>query len=96
MTNNTTKERANLREAYINKLTNVLFENDEEVLQVASNRLALPVVGESGNEFFVTITVAVPTGERGGEPYDGYAMEESYKIKLEKKKGRQMKDEKYL
>ena len=31
------------------------------------------------------LTFKVPTGERGGDPYDGYSMAEDYKMSLAKK-----------
>ena len=44
-----------------------------------------PVVDSEGNEKFVTITVKVPTGDRSGEPYDGYGEAESYRMHIEKR-----------
>lgn len=75
------KERNALRDAYIAKIEQ-MFGSTEDVLRVASNRIAFPVVDASGGEWFVTVTVAIPTGERGGEPYDGYGEAESYRLKV--------------
>lgn len=61
-------------------------EDVDEVLQVKSNEVAIPVVGCEGNEDFVVITVKVPTGaNKGTEPYDGYEMAEDYQMKLDEK-----------
>lgn len=57
----------------------------EEVLRVKSNEIALPVVDSDGEERWLVLTFKVPTGERGGDPYDGYSMAEDYKMSLEKK-----------
>lgn len=78
-------EREILRTDYLNKIIN-FFKNDEEVLQVKSNEIAIPVVGCENNEDFIVITVKVPTGaNKGLEPYDGYSEAESYELKLKEK-----------
>ena len=79
-------EREMLRNQYLNKIMN-FFCDDEEVLQVKSNEIAIPVVGCEGNEDFIVITVKVPTGaNKGTEPYDGYAMKQEYEMKLKEKR----------
>ena len=65
----------------------------EEVLRVGSNELALPVVDADGNERWLVVTFKVPTGERGGDAYDGYAMAEDYQMNLEKKATKQAEKE---
>lgn len=78
-------EREILRNEYLNKLIE-FFKDDEEVLRVKSNEIALPVVGCEDNEDFIVITVKVPTGaNKGTEPYDGYSEAESYEMKLKEK-----------
>lgn len=78
-------EREILRNEYLNKLIDFLKE-DEEVLRVKSNEIAIPVVGCEDNEDFIVITVKVPTGaNKGTEPYDGYAMAEDYQHYLKEK-----------
>ena len=62
-----------------------LKENDEDVLRTNSNEVAIPCVDEEGNEKFVVFVVKVPTGSRDGEEYDGYAVAESYALKLKEK-----------
>ena len=57
----------------------------EEVLRVKSNEIALPVVDDEGEERWLVLTFKVPTGERGGDGYDGYSMAEDYQINLAKK-----------
>ncbi len=79
------KEMEILRASYVAKVCEMFNELGEEVLPVASNRIAFPAVGADGGEYFVTVTVAIPTGERNGEPYDGYAEAEGYKLKLAEK-----------
>lgn len=76
------KETNALRETYVNLTKEMFANNGEDVLQVASNRIAFPCVGSDGGEYFVTITVAIPTGSRDGEPYDGYGEAESYRLKV--------------
>lgn len=79
-------EREILREDYLQKIILNFLENDEEVLRVKSNEIAIPVVGCEGNEDFIVITVKVPTGaNKGLEPYDGYEMAQDYEIKIAEK-----------
>ena len=79
-------EREILREEYLKKIIETFLENDEDVLRVKSNEIAIPVVGCEGNEDFIVITVKVPTGaNKGLEPYDGYEMAQDYEMKLAEK-----------
>ena len=65
------------------------FENvGEEVLRVKSNEIALPVLDSEGEERWLVLTFKVPTGERGGDAYDGYSMAEDYKMKLAEKEAK--------
>ena len=78
-------EREMLRNDFLNRIIEC-FRNDEDVLRVKSNEIAIPVVGCEGNEDFIVITVKVPTGaDKGMTPYDGYAMAEEYEMKLKEK-----------
>jgi len=79
-------ERELLRENYLNEIIRNFLENNEEVLRVKSNEIAIPVVGCEGNEDFIVITVKVPTGaNKGLEPYDGYEMAQDYEMKIAEK-----------
>lgn len=81
-------EREKLRELYLNKIKMYMIDDEDtdEVLQVKSNEIAIPVVGCEGNEDFIVITVKVPTGaNKGTEPYDGYELAQEYVMKLEEK-----------
>ena len=82
--------RKALREAvkavYVADLAAYFDGKGEEVLQVKSNELAIPVVDAEGNEDFIVLTVKIPTGaNKGTEPYDGYAMAEEYQLKQAEK-----------
>ena len=74
-----------LRAKYLPLISEALASLGEEVLQTKNNEIAFPVVDSEGNEKFVTITVKVPTGDRSGEPYDGYGEAESYRMHIEKR-----------
>ena len=79
-------EREMLREDFLFRIEAKLFDDGEEVLQVKSNEVAIPVVGCEGNEDWIVITVKVPTGaNKGMEPYDGYSEAESYEMKIKEK-----------
>lgn len=60
----------------------------EEVLRVKSNEIALPVVDSDGEERWLVLIFKVPTGERGGDGYDGYSMAEDYQMKQAEKKAK--------
>lgn len=71
----------NLRLKYMEAVKDALTQMGEDVLMVASNKMALPVVDEDGNEYFVELTVKIPNGSRDGTPYDGYELAEEYEGK---------------
>lgn len=74
-----------LRNEYLEIITN-FFKENEEVLRVKSNEVAIPVIDGEDNEKWIVITVKVPTGaDKGREPYDGYAEAEDYAHKLKEK-----------
>ena len=88
-------EREILREEFINDLIEHYICQNEEVLRVKSNEIAIPVVGCEGNEDFIVITVKVPTGaNKGTEPYDGYELAEDYQMKLSEKERKKKETEK--
>lgn len=74
-----------LRERYLEIISKVLSEKDEEVLRTNSNEIAFPCVDDEGNDKFVVLTVKVPIGSRDGDAYDGYSMAEDYAIKCKNK-----------
>ena len=69
-----------LRAMYLERVRTCLSEEDE-VLMVGANELAVPVVDTEGNEKWIVLTVKVPTGSRDGDAYDGYAMAEDYRMR---------------
>ena len=73
-----------VRAQYLQRVTDCLSQEDE-VLVVGSNELAIPVVDSEGNEKWIVLTIKVPTGSRDGDAYDGYAMAEDYQLKLANK-----------
>ena len=77
--------RTEVRNVYVEKIA-AFFANDEEVLRVASNKIAFPIVDREGNEDFIEITVKIPTGaNKRTEPYDGYSLAEEYRMNLDAK-----------
>ena len=44
-----------------------------------------PAIDELGNECFLTVTVQIPKGSRDGDPYDGYAEAENYRLETKRK-----------
>lgn len=78
----------NLRAQWLDTFKDVLEKRGEEVLQTASNELAIPVVDAEGGEHFIVLTVKVPTGSRDGDAYDGYAVAEDYAMKCAEKEAK--------
>jgi hypothetical protein len=72
-----------LRARFMKVISDYLTEQNEEVLQTASQEIAIPCVDSEGNDEYVVITFKVPTGSRDGEPYDAYGIAESYSMKVE-------------
>ena len=70
-----------VRAQYMEAVRTAMVATGDEVLQVASNELAIPVVDSEGNEKWVVLTIKVPTGSRDGDAYDGYSMQEDYQLK---------------
>ena len=75
-----------LRADYLAKLVEYLTEKGEEVLQTGSQEVAIPCVDSEGNDEYIVITIKVPTGSRDGEAYDGYAVAEEYRLRVEKQR----------
>ncbi len=88
-------EREILREEYLKKIIDSFLNDNEEVLRVKSNEIAVPVVGCEGNEDFIVVTVKVPTGaNKGLEPYDGYELATDYEMKVAEKERKKIENEK--
>lgn len=85
MATTTQKQRDEiLKTDFLDRVVNFLSSEEggeEEVLRVKSNEIAVPVVDSDGNERWMVLTFKVPTGERGGDGYDGYSMAEDYQMK---------------
>lgn len=78
---------------FLNGIVEHLTNCGEEVLRVKSNEIALPVVDNEGEERFLVLTFKVPTGQRDGDPYDGYSEAESYQMAVETKARKQAEKE---
>ena len=86
MADNKKQYREAVRAEYMDKVMCFLESNQEEVLQVGSNEFAIPVVRSDGEEDYVVRACKMPTGARGGDGYDGYAMAADYTFKVEEKR----------
>ena len=71
-----------IRAKYMKLLSDYLTEQNEEVLVVGSNEIAIPCLDSEGNDEYMVITFKVPTGSRDGDAYDGYSMAEDYAMKV--------------
>lgn len=73
-----------LREKYLQIVTEFLGEHGEEVLRTGSGEISIPVLDSEQNEEWVQIVFKVPTGSReDNEGFDGYSLAEDYASKVE-------------
>ena len=93
MASNIKALREALKMEWMNFLKKTIDERGDEVLQTASNEIAIPVVDAEGGEHFIVLTVKIPTGSRDGDAYDGYAVAEDYTMKCESKRAKQAEKE---
>ena len=93
MASNLKQLREDIKAEWLDFLTEVVQRKGDETLQTASNEFAVPVVDSEGGEHYVVITVKIPTGSRDGEPYDGYAVAEDFKMRQESKRAKQAEKE---
>ena len=69
-----------VRTKYMTMFRETLTQAEEEVLQVATNEIAIPVAHE-GEEMYLVVQFRIPTGSRDGVAYDGYAEAETFVAK---------------
>lgn len=85
-----TKFKQNKRDEVLQFLTDILTENNEEVMRVGTNEIAFPTVLENGDEETIVVKVSIPTGTKGRngerEPYDPYTANKDYMDKVESKR----------
>lgn len=84
--------RENLKSIYVKRLLD--FFKDDDVMQIASNKITMPVVDEEGNEDFIVIQVSIPTGaNKGLDVFDGYIEAQAYQEKLKEKEEKKKESE---
>ncbi len=81
-----TKKLNPIRNEIMEKVKDFLTSEGYNTLVVASNGLAIEVVGEDMEEGWVKAVFSIPTGTRGGEDYDGYSEADNYAFEVEQKK----------
>ena len=75
-----------IRARYLALIGEFLDGYGEEVLQIKSNEITIPVIGSDDNEYWLVCTVKVPTGaDKVREPFYCYAEAEDYEHKLKEK-----------
>lgn len=85
MATNKTTLKNELRARYLKIISEALIAAGEEVLVTGSGEIACPCVDSEGEDAWCVLTAKIPTGSRDGDPYDGYAMAEDFKLKSEAK-----------
>jgi hypothetical protein len=74
-----------LKVKFLEQVSEFLENAGEEILRTGSNEIAIPTLDAEQNERWLVLTFKVPTGERGGDGYDGYSVAEDYQMKCEAK-----------
>lgn len=74
-----------LRNRTLQRIIDFFANEGEDVQQTKTGTVMFPAIDELGNECFLTVTVQIPKGSRDGEPYDGYAEAENYRIETKRK-----------
>ena len=69
-----------------------LADKGEEVLQTATNVIAIPVVDSEGEDNYIEITIKVPVGSRDGDAYDAYERAQEFAMKQKEKAEKAAKD----
>ena len=75
-----------LRNQYVEIIRKMLADLGEDVLQVGSNELAIPVVDGEGEDNYVVFKIQVPSGSRDGDAYDAYGLAQAYEMRQAEKK----------
>ena len=94
------------RDRFIHWISPILEERFGETIRTASNKVAVPIVLENGEEAYIVLSVAIPLGERAARkedksassynPYierDNYVIEceiENEKMRAKEKKEKEM------
>jgi hypothetical protein len=81
-----------LRNEYVARLVDWLKASDEDVLQVSTNEIAIPVVDSEGEDNYVVFTIKVPVGDRDGNAYDAYERAQEFAMKQQEKAEKAAKD----
>lgn len=83
------QEKNQIREDYLEKIME-LFQEEEDLGKIASNSFNMPLVTESGEEYWLEVVVKIPKDQED----EGYLKREEYKIKLENKKQKELEKQK--
>lgn len=78
---------ANLRAKFMEIFKNALAQYDAELelLPTGTGSFSIPTLDEESFERAVKVTVEIPTGERGGDPYDPYEDSAAWLEKVKQK-----------
>ena len=74
-----------MRNKFMENVQTMIENQDYEVLETGSNEICVPIVNEDHEEGYLVITFKIPKGSRDGEPYDGYAVAQDFKMKCDEK-----------
>lgn len=91
--------KTKIRTDYMENIRAYIESQDEEVLQVASNKLTIPWVFED-EEGYITLTFSIPKGSHEGGGYDGHHEADCYAeevvAKEEKRKQKEAEKQKKI
>ena len=63
-----------VRDSFIDSLVEWLDCAGQDVQRTKNNEIAFPFVNRLGSDEWLRITIAIPTGGRDGEQFDGYEL----------------------
>lgn len=81
-----------LRNEWTEIVKTFLADKGEDVLQTATNVIAIPVVDSEGEDSYIEITIKVPVGSRDGDAYDAYERAQEFAMKQKEKAEKAAKD----
>lgn len=73
-----TDKQAEIRNKAITEISAIYSARGDDVQRIKSNAFAVPQVTDTGEEYWLEITVKIPRGSRDGMEYDGYELASEY------------------
>ncbi len=86
-----TDKQAEIRNKAIAEISAIYRNRGDDVQRIKSNAFAVPQVTDTGEEYWLEVTVKIPRGGRDGVEYDGYELASEYEIRQAEKSEKKTK-----